>query len=202
MAFTLKGIKSLLSDAGLPVDALDKTAEEICSRHNTTLDAIKEERDTYKHDSETLVTVQAELDKLKSLPEDGYKAKYEQEHKDFETFKQEVKSKETASKIRSEYRKLLDESHINAEDVDLIMNATKFDEMKLDGSDKLIDAEKLKEGIKTKYARYIHEEGVEGAPTPTPIKRVNTPTGANSRAAELAKQYHERRYGKIETKVD
>lgn len=201
MAFTMKAIKSLLSDAGLPVDALERTAEEICSRHNTTLDAIKEERDAYKKDAETLVSVQAELDKLKSLPEDGYKSKYEKEHQDFEAYKQKIAAEETAAKIRKAYRKMLDELQIDKEDADLIMAGTKFDGMKLDG-DNLVDADTIRSTIKTNYARYIPKEKIDGADVKKPPKQDNgKPEAANSRAAELAKLYHERRYGKPNTEV-
>ena len=198
MAFSVKQIKELLSNAGVPVENLDKTAEEICSRHNTTLDAIKEERDNYKKDAETLVSVQAELDKLKNMPEDGYKSKYEKEHQDFEAYKQEIKSKEVAAKIKAAYRKLLDDKHIASADADLIMAATKFDQMKLDASENLADVDKLKEEIKTNYARYIPDEGTEGASTKTPPDRHDDGNGANKRAAELAKQFYERRYGKTD----
>ena len=198
MDFSVKQIKELLSKAGLPVEALNETAEEICSRHNTTLDAIKEERDNFKRDAETLASVKKELDDLKAQKDDGYREKYEKEHQNFEKYKSDVKAKETADKIRSEYRKLLDGQKIAKEDADLIMNGTKFDDMKLDDNGALADSDNLTNAIKEHYARYIPEEGKQGADVKKP--HINNDNGgkpgANPRAVELAKQYHERRYGK------
>lgn len=194
-SFSVKQIKAILSEYGVPVEKLDDAAQELCSRHNTALDAIKEERDNYKTVAETVDAVQKELDDLKAQKDDGYKDKYEKEHQDFEKYKSDVKSKETATKIRSAYKKLLEDQNIHKDDIEMIMRGVKFDGMKLDG-DNLADSENLVNTIKTEYARYIPKFDEHGAPVQTPPHNDDGKPGANARAAELAKKYHERRYGK------
>ena len=58
MAFSIKQVKAKLQEYGVPAENLDSAAEYFCSAHKTDLDAIKEQRDTYKADAETLATVQ------------------------------------------------------------------------------------------------------------------------------------------------
>lgn len=84
MAFTIKQIKAKLQEFGVPAENLDKAAEELCAAHKTDLDAIKEQRDTYKTDSETLEKVQKELDALKAAGDGGLQKQLEELQKKYE----------------------------------------------------------------------------------------------------------------------
>ncbi len=85
MALTRRMLKAL----GIEEDKID----EIIEAHSESVEALKQQRDTYKADAEKLTSVQAELDSLKNG--DDYKAKYEKEHQDFEDYKQEIASQNT-----------------------------------------------------------------------------------------------------------
>ena len=115
MSFSIKQIKAILSEHNMPVDDLDKATEEICARHSADLEGIKEERDIYKKDAETLASVQKELDTLKAATSDGknpYKVKYEAIKEEFEAYKKDVDSKAVKAEKEKAYMELLKETDI------------------------------------------------------------------------------------------
>lgn len=79
MALTNKGLKEILSEAGISDENMSAAVTKIMSGHNTSIDYWKEqaetaakerdaaikERDTYKADAEKLTVVQKELDTVK-----------------------------------------------------------------------------------------------------------------------------------------
>lgn len=79
MALTNKGLKEILSEAGLDAEHSAEAVRKIMEGHNATVDALKEreetaikarddalkERDTYKADAEKLAEVQKELETVK-----------------------------------------------------------------------------------------------------------------------------------------
>ena len=99
MALTRK----FLSALGIEADKVD----EIINAHTETVDALKEQRDSYKADAEKLTAVQTELDKLKEEAAknggDSYEVKYNALKEDFEKFKQDAANKETARQVREAY---------------------------------------------------------------------------------------------------
>ena len=90
MALTRK----FLSALGIEDDKVD----EIIGAHTETVNALKEQRDSYKADAEKLPTVQKELDDMKAAAEkngkDAYKVKYDALKEDFDKFKADLKEKE------------------------------------------------------------------------------------------------------------
>ena len=169
--FSVKQIKALLSEHGMPVEGLDKAAEEICSRHNTTLDAIKEERDGYKKDAETLATVQKELDDLKADKDDGYKDKYEKEHADFEKYKADVAHKATLEARKAAFLGVLADAGITKESsVAKVLKYTNLDadEYELSDDGKFKDAKAILKSVKEEWPEHITKEGEQGADTKHP----------------------------------
>ena len=86
MALTRKMLKAM----GIEEEKI----EQIIDAHAETVDALKQERDTYKEDSSKLADVQKELDDLKKDGGD-WQQKYEKEHSDFEAYKSAQTAKET-----------------------------------------------------------------------------------------------------------
>lgn len=84
MAFSIKQVKAKLQEYGVPAENLDTAAEYFCSAHKTDLDAIKEERDTYKTDAETLAKVQKELDDLKAAGDGGLQKQLDELQKKYD----------------------------------------------------------------------------------------------------------------------
>jgi hypothetical protein len=69
-----------------------------------------------------------------------------------------------------------------------------FDGMKLGEDGKLEKADELKKSIETEWADFKVSTKTKGADVDNPPKD-DPGTGANPRAAEIAKRFHERRYG-------
>lgn len=197
MALTRK----FLGTMGIEEDKI----EEIIKAHLETVNPIKEERDKYKADAESLPTVQKELDELKAKMADSgedalkaLKAKYDKLDKEFKDYKSDVTAKETRANKESAKKALLKEAGIAEKYIDIIMKASSddVDGLVFEEDGKTIkDADKIKEGYKTTYADFIVKKEAQGATVTNPPSS-NGGSTAPSRAAELFKKHSENLYGK------
>ena len=166
MALTRK----FLSALGIEADKVD----EIINAHTETVDALKEQRDSYKADAEKLTTVQAELNKLKEEAAkdsgDPYEVKYNALKEDFEKFKQDAANKETARQVREAYKELLKDAGIAEKRIDAVLKVTNLKDVKLDAEGKLEKADDLTKSIKEEWADFISTEGRKAADVPNPPK--------------------------------
>ena len=174
MTFSVKQIKAILSEAGIPTENLDTTAEQICSRHNA-VDSIKEERDNYKKDAETLATVQKELDELKSRPDDGYKAKYEAEkakydaeHKAYEDFKTATENEKTLAAKKTAFKEVCKDAGLNEKGVEKAIKYADWDTVELDDTGKVKDAKTHIKTLKEEWAEHVTKTETKGSDTPNP----------------------------------
>lgn len=198
MAFSIKQVKAKLQEYGVPAENLDTAAEYFCSAHKTDLDAIKEQRDTYKTDAETLAKVQKELDDLKAAQDDGWKDKHDALKKEFEDYKAGVTAKETKAAKEAAARAYYESKGIKGDALKIAMMASgaQIEALELvDG--KIKDAAALEALVKGDFSGLVNTTTTTGANTATPPvvdggKKENEP---NSRAAIIAAQYHANLYG-------
>lgn len=87
---------------------------------------------------------------------------------EYDKLKADTEAKETLTKVKRAYRTLLKDGSIDPDVIDSIMEATKFDGMKLDKDGNLHDADKLTEGIKSRWGKFVVTESAKPTPTPTP----------------------------------
>ena len=165
MALTRK----FLSALGIEPDKID----EIITAHTETVDALKNERDTYKENAEKLPGVQAELDglKAKAAKDDGkdpWKVKYDALKEEFTEYKAEQGKKETAAKKSAAYRELLKECGVREKRIDAVLKVTDLEGVELDENGAIKDAEKLKKDIATEWEDFIDKTSQQGANTATP----------------------------------
>lgn len=164
--------RKFLSALGIEDDKVD----EIISAHSDTVNALKEQRDSFKADAEKLPAVQKELDEMKAAAEkddkDAYKVKYEAIKEDFENFKKEQVAKETHAKKQSAYRTLLQEVGISEKRINSVLKVSDVDAIELDDEGKVHEADKLKKAIGEEWADFIVTTETKGATTATP------PTGS------------------------
>lgn len=164
MALTRKMLKAM----GIE----DEKIDQIIEAHSETVDALKNERDQYKADAEMLPSVQKELDKLKSAPDDGFKEKYEKEHADFEAYKGEIEAEKAKAEKASLYRDLLKEAGVDDKRISAVMKVADLDAIEAkDG--KVVDHDKIVDSIKTEWADFIVQEGAKPADVPTPPANPN-----------------------------
>ncbi len=164
MALTRKGLLA----AGLTENQVDFVLEG----HTETVDGLKEERDRYKADAEKLPGVQKELDDLKGKGDDGYKAKYESEHKAFEDYKTSVAAEKTTAAKEKALETALKKVGIADKRLQSVARLCKgdglLDKLELDDKGTIKDSDKLEASLKESYSDYIVKTSTHGANTPNP----------------------------------
>lgn len=183
----------------------DEQVGAIIEEHTNVTSALKDKiseaeakAEEFKEKAEQLDDVKKELETLKKdVKDNNWKGKYDKEHEEFEKYKSDIAEKESASKVKEAYKKLLDECKVGSKHIDSILRVTDFKDMKLkeDGTFNNLDA--LKKSIETDWSGFITTEGTKGAGVETPPG--GSGKGGNetpSRAAELAAKYHDNLYGK------
>ena len=165
MALTRKMLKSM----GLT----DEQVDTIIEAHTDTVEGLKTDLKKFEDDAKKLPDVQKELDDLKAAGDGGYKEKYEKEKADFEKYKADQEAKETRAAKENAYRELLKAAGVSDKRIDSVIKVTDLNSVELEG-DKVKDADKITEGIKTEWADFIETSNTSGANTLTPP--VNNPT--------------------------
>ena len=196
MAFSIKQIKAILSSHNMPVDDLDAAAEDICARHSADLDSIKEERDTFKKDAETLADVKKELEALKANTGDDYKAKWEKEKQDFADFKAEVASKETLAAKKAAFQKVAKDAGLTEAGIAKAAKYQDYSKIELDDKGEIKDAKDLMKSIKEEWPEHVAKKETKGAETPNPPEGGNGGSGYSDIRAMTAK-WHAAKYGEV-----
>jgi len=122
----------------------EEQVESIIDAHTETVDGLKDKLKTVQADADKLVTVQTELDALKKKGDDGYKEKYEKEHKAFEDYKKAADAKEAKAAKEAAAKAYFEGKNITGTNLDIAMRAAavEIDALELDG-DKIKDTAKL-----------------------------------------------------------
>lgn len=164
MALTRK----FLTAMGIEDDKID----EIITAHSETVNALKEQRDSYKEEAEKLPAVQKELDEMKATAEksgeDAYKVKYEAMKEDFEKYKEEQKQKEVHAKKADAYKAILKEVGISEKRIDSVLKVSDIDNIEFDDEGNVKEADDLKKSIGEEWADFIVKTETKGVDTATP----------------------------------
>jgi hypothetical protein len=187
MALTRKGLLA----AGLTENQVDFVMEG----HTETVDGLKEERDRYKADAEKLPGVQKELDDLKGKGDDGYKEKYESEHKAFEDYKTSVAAEKTTAAKEKALETALKKVGIADKRLQSVARLCKgdglLDKLELDEKGAIKDSDKLENSLKESYSDYIVTTSTQGANTANPPANSG---GAKLTMADIYKKDEKGRY--------
>ena len=155
--------RTLLKGLGLT----DEQVSTIIEAHIDTVDGLKTDIAKYEADAKKLPGVQKELDELKAAGDGGYKEKYEKEHSDFEKYKADQVAKETRAAKEKAYTELLKAAGVSEKRIPSIIKVTDLNSVDLEG-DKVKDADKITESVKTEWADFIETSDTSGANTSTP----------------------------------
>lgn len=159
MAITRK----LLKGMGLTEEQQDTIIEA----HTDTVNGLKADIDRYKTEAEKLPAVQKELDGYKSKGDDGYKERYEKEHKDFEDYKSSVKAKETAAAKEKAYAELAKKAGVSDKRLQAVLRIAKaegkLDGIELDEGGNIKNPDDVEKSMKTDYSDFIVKKSVIGA---------------------------------------
>lgn len=153
----------------IPTEKVD----EIINAHAETVDALKEERDSYKSKAEKSDDIQRQLDqaneKIQELSkEDSYKVKYDALKEEFDSYKQDIETEKSNNDKKEAYKALLKEIGISDKRIDSVAKLAELDKIKLDKDGKIEGSGDLKKALKEEWADFIVTEGKEGAGTATP----------------------------------
>lgn len=150
----------------------DDKIDEIITAHSETVNALKEQRDSYKEEAEKLPVVQKELDEAKAVIEkngnDAYKVKYEAMKEDFEKYKEEQKQKEVHAKKADAYKAILKEVGVSEKRIDSVLKVSDIDSIEFDDEGNVKEADDLKKAIGEEWADFIVKTETKGVDTATP----------------------------------
>lgn len=195
----------------------DKQIQAIIDAHTETTDGLKAQRDQYKEQADKVPDLLKQLEEAKA--DTGLadmQAKYEQAQADtkaaqaerdriqseYDEYKSGVEAREAEQAKAGAYRKqVLEAAQIASTYIDDVMGVTKLDAIELDEDGNVKDADKLIESAKDKWKSFVVKTktdpaGVDNPPTSTAGK--GSVEGAHERAIQIAKERHERMYGKSE----
>lgn len=187
MAITRK----LLKGMGLTEEQQDTIIEA----HTDTVNGLKADIDRYKADAEKLPGVQKELDDLKGKGDDGYKDKYESEHKAFEEYKSNVAAEKTSAAKEKAVEAVLKKIGVSEKRLQSVAKLAKadglLDALELDDDGAVKEADKLEKSLKDSYSDYIVTTSTQGANTANPPANSG---GAKLTMADIYKKDEKGRY--------
>lgn len=166
MALTRK----MLTALEIPADKQD----EIINAHLETVNAVKEERDSFRADAERLTEIQRQLDEAKAKIEQTEatetvpKAEYYQLKSEYEEYRNGIEAQQTRAAKENAFRSLLKAAGVSEGRMDAIVRVSDIDGLELDENGNVIDAEQRTESIKTEWADFIPTTVVRGAQTANP----------------------------------
>lgn len=164
MALTRKGLLA----AGLTENQVDFVMEA----HTDTVNGLKADVDRYKADAEKLPGVQKELDDLKGKGDDGYKEKYESEHKAFEDYKTSVAAEKTTAAKEKALETALKKIGIADKRIATVAKMARadglLDALELDENGAAKDAAKFETSLKDGYGEFVVTTSTQGANTSNP----------------------------------
>ena len=181
MALTNKGLREILSEAGVDAEHMENAVTRIMDRHNTTKNAIieerdaaikerddaRKERDNLKADAEKLGNVQKELDALKG-------GDWENKYKNLLA---ENTAKDVRAKKETAVREYLTGKNITGAGLEIAMLgcAARIDGLELDKDGKIKDASALDVLINTTFAPLVSHTETAPAHNPPPAGTDNKP---------------------------
>lgn len=166
----------MLKAMGIEADKI----EEIITAHSETVNGLKDQMDELKENSRELERLKAENKRLKENEpqDDGYKAKYEAEHEEFEQYKTQIADQNSKKAKETAYRKLLEKIGLHSRLIDTITAADDVTKIELDENGKIKGADDLEKEVREDWKEFIPVSGKRGA------GHENPPEGEDSVTAE------------------
>lgn len=161
MALTRK----LLKGMGLTEEQVDTIIEA----HTDTVDGLKADVAKYKADAEKLPSVQQELDDLREKGDGGYKAKYEDEHSAYESYKADIAAREAKAAKENAVRAYFESKNITGVNLDIAMRGCgeEMAALELEGG-KIKDTASLDALIDGAYKGLVSTVSTQGATPANP----------------------------------
>jgi hypothetical protein len=191
MALTRK----MLAAMDIPAEKID----EIISAHSETVNAIKEERETFKAEAEKVSTLEKQLETAKKELEEfktgDWENKYKTVNGEYTKYKADVEAKTVKSAKEAAYKQLLLDAGISDKRIASVLKVSDIDGVELDKDGKIKDADKITENVKSEWADFIVTKQEKGADVPNPPANNGGEIKQPNKAAEMAAKYYAEHYG-------
>lgn len=188
--FTRAEIRKIIGES-----CTDEIENQLVALHLGVVDPLKDDVTRYKADAEKLPGVQKELDDLKGKGDDGYKEKYESEHKAFEDYKKTVDAEKTTAAKEKAVEAVLKKIGVSEKRLQSVAKLAKadglLDALELDDDGAVKEADKLEKSLKDSYSDYIVTTSTQGANTANPPANSG---GAKLTMADIYKKDEKGRY--------
>jgi hypothetical protein len=176
MALTNANVKEILSKAGVDSEHMKDAVNEIIEGHTTSIEALREERDTYKAQAQKAEDLQKQLEKaqkdLKDATSDEaenkYKTKYEMLKEEYKEYKKGIEEKATKDSKSKAYKELLKEAGISDKRIESVLKVSDIDSIEFDDDGNIKNKDELLNGIKEEWSDFIQTADVQGANTDNP----------------------------------
>ena len=172
---------------------------------NASLGEAREELDVTKGELEASQSKGSELEAAnEDLTQRLQAAEGERDglRSEYDTYKSGVESERTMRAKASAYRKqVLEAAGIAAPYIDDVMGVTKLDDIELDEDGRIAEPDQMIESAREKWGSFILKTRTESPRVETPPAPTTEPStidGAHERAVQIARERHERLYGKSE----
>ena len=156
--------REMLKAMGLTEEQINAIIEG----HTETVTGLTNRINALEADLKGLPDLKKQLEDAKANSGDAWKSSYDDVKKQFDAYKAEVEGREELGHVKTAFKGLLEEEHVDPKRYDVIMRATRFDGMKRDKDGNLENADKLREGIRSDWADFIQTTGTKGADVSTP----------------------------------
>lgn len=165
--FTRAEIRKIIGES-----CTDEIENQLVALHLGVVDPLKDDVTRYKADAEKLPGVQKELDDLKGKGDDGYKEKYESEHKAFEDYKTSVAAEKTTAAKEKALETALKKIGIADKRIATVAKMARadglLDALELDENGAAKDAAKFETSLKDGYGEFVVTTSTQGANTSNP----------------------------------
>lgn len=164
MALTRRALKAM----GIE----DEKIDEIINLHTETVDALKNEIDTYKAQAEASEGIQKDLENARAELDDAkknsWKAKYEAVRDEYDGYKSEQEKKATHQAKESAYKKLLQDAGVSSKRINSVLKVTDIDSFDLDKNGAIKNSGDELAHIQDEWGDFITSSETYGAQTATP----------------------------------
>lgn len=175
MALTKAKIKEILSEAGADESKISDATLKIMEGHTASIDALREERDTYKKEAEAAADAKKEAadlkkenESLKESQKDSYKVKYDALKEEFTEYKKGIESEKTKASKTEAFKKVLKEIGVSEKRIEAVLKVSEVDKIKLDKDGNIEGLDDLKKNLTEEWADFIVKTDKKGAETVTP----------------------------------
>lgn len=165
MALTRKMLSAMDIDAA--------KIDEIITAHSETVNALKEERDSFQTSAGEVSKLKTRITELETenakLKETDWQSKYDELKSEYDKFKADVENEKLHAEKEKLFREVLKDIGITEEKaVNKVVKYTDIDALELDDKGKLKDAKTVAKDTKEEWGEYVDKEFTKGADPATP----------------------------------